>query len=54
MRKTYEKPKMRTVLLRGPVLMLGGSNQVNDYNRGSDIYVGDTDEPSGSRGIWNK
>lgn len=43
MKKTYEKPKMRTVLLRGPVLMLSGSNQVNEYNRGSDFYVGDED-----------
>ena len=43
MKKTYEKPKMRTVLLRGPVLMLSGSNTVNEYNRGSDFYVGDED-----------
>mgnify|MGYP006989051790 CR=1 FL=1 len=46
MRKKYESPKARVILLHGPALMLGGSNSVNDYNRGSDFTVGDTDEPS--------
>ena len=44
--KIYENPQTRIVFLRGPVLMLGGSNTVNDYQRGSenDILIGDTDE----------
>lgn len=44
MKKTYESPRTRTILLHGPALMLGGSNTVNDYNRSSDIIVGDEDE----------
>jgi len=44
MKKTYNKPQIRTVLLHGPALMLGGSNRVNDYNRGADICVGDNDD----------
>lgn len=43
MKKTYEKPQMRIVLLHGPALMLGGSHEVNEYNRGRDIIVGDED-----------
>lgn len=44
MKKTYYKPITRTVILRGLMLMLGGSNTVNDYHRGNDITIGDTDE----------
>lgn len=43
MKKTYKKPQMLTVILRGTALMLGGSDKVNDYSQGADIYVGDTD-----------
>ena len=43
MRKKYESPKARVILLHGPALMLGGSNSVNDYNKGSDINIGDED-----------
>ena len=46
MRKKYGSPKARVILLHGPALMLGGSNSVNDYNKCSDINVGDTDESS--------
>ena len=41
--KIYEKPQTHTVVLRGPMLMLSGSNTVNDYNR-SDIRIGDEEE----------
>lgn len=44
MKKKYEKPRMRTVLLHGPVVMLGGSNQVNSYQKGTDFTVGDDDQ----------
>lgn len=43
MKKTYVKPQMCTILLHSHPLMLGGSNTVNDYNRGNDITVGDED-----------
>ena len=45
-KKTYKRPQTRAVVLRGPVLMLGGSVAVNEYRRGNDITisVGDTDE----------
>lgn len=46
MKKNYETPQARIILLHTPALLLGGSNSVNDYNQGSDITVGDTDEPS--------
>jgi len=42
--KIYEKPHTYTVVLRGPMLMLSGSNTVNDYNHGSDIRIGDEEE----------
>ena len=41
MKKKYNTPQTRTVVLRGPVLMLGGSVAVNEYRRGSNISVGD-------------
>ena len=44
MKKKYNNPQTRTVVLRGPVLMLGGSDTVNEYRRGNDISVGDTDD----------
>ena len=40
-KKTYRRPQTRTVVLRGPVLMLGGSDTVNEYCHGNDISVGD-------------
>lgn len=43
-KKTYTKPEVRTVLYSGPVVMLGGSNTVNEYQEGGIITVGDTDE----------
>ena len=36
---------MQTVLFRAPVVMVGGSNTVKDFNNGGDIYIGDSDEP---------
>lgn len=44
MKKTYEKPQMVTVFLQGPALMLGGTQSVNNYNKGEDIKVGDNDD----------
>ena len=43
-KNTYIKPKTYTVLLRGPVVMLEGSNEVSSFNNGNDIYIGDKDE----------
>lgn len=34
---------MATILMQGPVLMLGGSNEVNSYKQET-ITVGDSDE----------
>lgn len=44
MKKRYEKPHVCIVMLHGPALMLGGSHHVNEYDRGADIYAGDSDE----------
>ena len=43
MKKKYIPPQSRTVLLPSPVVMLTGSNSVNDYDPGDDIPIGDTD-----------
>ena len=43
MKKKYIKPQTQAVLFHAPVVMLGGSNQVNGYQNGSDIIIGDTD-----------
>lgn len=43
MKKKYIPPQSRTILLPSPVVMLTGSNNVNDYNNGGDIPIGDTD-----------
>lgn len=40
-KKTYRRPQTRSIALQGPVLMLGGSDTVNEYCRGKDISVGD-------------
>lgn len=40
-KNTYIKPKTYTVLLRGPVVMLEGSNDVRGFDPGEDIYIGD-------------
>lgn len=42
-KNTYIKPKTYTVLLRGPVVMLKGSNDVRGFDTGEDIYIGDED-----------
>ena len=42
-KNTYIKPKTYTVLLRGPVVMLEGSNAVRGFDTGEDIYIGDED-----------
>ncbi len=44
MKKTYRRPQTRSIALQGPRLMLTTSVAVNDYGRGNDISVGDTDE----------
>ena len=44
-KKRYTKPQTQAVIFHAPVVMLGGSNQVNDYQNGSDIIIGDSDTP---------
>ena len=44
MKKTYIKPKTGTVVIIGPRLMLTGSNNVNEFSKGDDIFMGDKDE----------
>ena len=44
MKKKYNNPQTRTVVLQGPRLMLTGSDAVKEYRHGNDISVGDTDE----------
>ena len=43
MKKTYIKPKIETVVVIGPRVLLGGSNQVNQFDDGGDINIGDND-----------
>lgn len=42
-KKTYTKPQAQAVILHGPVVMIGGSNAVNDYENGEETIIGDTD-----------
>ena len=44
MKKTYQNPQVDIVILRGPALMLSGSETVNEYQKGADFSIGDTDE----------
>ena len=44
MKKKYNNPQTRTVVLQGPRLMLTASVAVNEYRRGNDIGIGDSDE----------
>ena len=43
-KKRYTKPQTQAVLFHAPVVMLGVSNQVNDYSNGGEIPIGDTDQ----------
>ena len=52
MKKSYVDPQTLIVLLHGPALMVGGSTDVNNYNKGGDIHAGDDDTPSPSNSIW--
>ena len=42
----YIKPLSRIVFLHGSTLMTYGSNTVNALTQGSDITIGDEDEPT--------
>ena len=46
MKKKYITPQMQTVLFRAPVVMLVGSNTVNDFNNynNNNIIIGDGDD----------
>ena len=52
MKKSYVDPQTLIVLLHGPALMVGGSTDVKNYNKGGDIHAGDDDTPSPSNSIW--
>ena len=41
MKKKYIIPQMQTVLFRAPVVMLGGSNNVNGMVEDTDAVIGD-------------
>lgn len=43
MKKKYIKPQAETILFRAPVVMLGGSNTVQDFVKEDDTYLGDPD-----------
>ena len=43
MKKTYDKPEMQTLQFIGQVLMLQGTNTVNEFGKDT-INVGDSDE----------
>lgn len=43
-KKRYTKPQTETILLRGPVVMLGGSNTVQEFGNGGDVLIGDYDD----------
>lgn len=42
-KKRYTKPETQSVLYSGPVVMLGGSNTVNEFTTGGTINIGDGD-----------
>ena len=46
MKKKYITPQMQTVPFRAPVVMLEGSNTVNDFNNynNNNIIIGDGDD----------
>lgn len=44
MKNIYIKPQSKTVRLQGPMLLLDGSHEVDDYKQGKDIFAGDTDD----------
>ena len=44
MKKTYQHPQIHIVALHGPVVMLGGSQQVKEYRKENDFFIGDVDE----------
>lgn len=44
-KRNYIKPQSNVIVLHGPTLMISGSNTVNNYNQGSDIIIGDEDDP---------
>lgn len=51
-KRIYITPQSRIVQLRS-VLMISGTNKVNDYTQGSDITIGDEDDPTPAReNIW--
>lgn len=41
MKKKYITPQMQTVLFRAPVVLVSGSNNVNNYENGYDVMIGD-------------
>jgi hypothetical protein len=43
-KKSYISPKTYTVLLKGPALMLQGSNTVNDFGNEEEFIIGDPDD----------
>ncbi len=51
-KRIYITPQSRIVQLRS-VLMISGTNKVNDYTQGSDIMIGDKDDSTTAReNIW--
>lgn len=54
MKKEYTKPVVMTVHIAGKSMLLAASNNVNEYKRGSDIYVGDDDDEPKAQNIWSK
>jgi len=42
-KKIYSTPQTKTVHLRGPVVMLNGSNTVNEFDDGGGYIIGDED-----------
>ena len=43
MKQTYQKPHTAVIILRCKTQMLSQSYDVNEYNRGQNITVGDED-----------
>ena len=44
MKKTYQKPQTDSILVKGSILLVSASEEVNSYSKGADIYAGDTDD----------
>ena len=51
-KRIYITPQSRIVQLRS-VLMISGTNKVNNYTQGEDLKIGDEDDSQARENIWD-